>query len=132
MVTERKSKEEEVIGRRLRVQQPGIGDEWLEGKTSAFDPETGRYAILYYSGIIEYHVLEDIHYEWKNDQGQKPVEKLDLKTGKVLATFDSVTDAAVSVSLPGISAGNIAGVCRNRHRSSCGFFWRYKGSDDLP
>jgi hypothetical protein len=136
MVTERKSKEEEVIGRRLRVQQPGIGDEWLEGKINAFDPETGRHAILYDSGTIEYHVLEDIYYEWKNDQGQKPVEKLDLKTGKVLATFDSVTDAAASVSLPGISThvntGLVARVCRKQQRSSCGFFWRYKGSDDLP
>lgn len=130
MLRERKSAAEEIIGKRLRVQQPGNRDEWLEGKISSFHSKTGKHEILFDCGTIERHNLEDIRYEWKNDQGQKPVEQLDLKTGQVLATFDSISNAAASVGAS--EPGHIVAVCMGRYKSSGGFFWRYKGSGALP
>lgn len=128
LLREPKRAEEVMVGKRLRVQQLG-NIEWLEGKIDAFYYETGEHTILYDNGSVERRKLEDTQYEWKNDQGQKPVEQLGLKTGDVLATFDSISDAATSV---GCRAGNITGVCTGQYRSSSGFFWRYKGSDALP
>ena len=61
----------------------------------------------------------------------KPVEKLDLLTGAVLATFPSIAAATISLGLDpkrhGI-ADNLAG----RLKSAYGFFWRLAGSKDLP
>jgi len=130
VLKEPKSAEEEMVGKRLRVQQPGNRDEWLEGKVEDFHSETGKHEILFDNGTMEQHKLEDIRYEWKNDQGQKPVEQLDLKTEKILATFNSISDAAASLSLS--NSGGISRVCMGQCRSSSGFFWRYKGSDALP
>lgn len=128
---ERKSEEEKVVGKRLRVNQPDDNHEWLEGKIAAFNVETGKHEILFDSGRVKHADLNDLDYEWKNDQGQKPVEKLDLKTGQVLATFAS-TSAAACASGDLTRASRIVAVCGGRYKSSHGFFWRYKGSENLP
>eukprot|EP00978_Attheya_sp_CCMP212_P009562 scaffold22653_cov53-Attheya_sp.AAC.4 len=130
MLKEPKSAEEAMVGKRLRVLQPGNRDEWLEGKIEAFHSETGKHEIRFDNGTMEQRKLEDIRYEWKNDQGKNPVEQLDVKTGEVLATFNSISSAAASV--PGSRPSAIASVCTGRCKSSFGFFWRYKGSDALP
>lgn len=130
MLTKPKSASEAVVGKRLRILQRDANNQWLEGKVTAFDAANGLHEISFDRGTIEHHNLEAIQYEWKNDQGQKPVEKLDRKTGEVLASFKSVTDAGKVVGATRISA--IVGVCNGRVRSSAGFFWRYEGSDALP
>lgn len=55
------------------------------------------------------------------------VEMLDLKTGKVLREFSSVTEASIEMS---ISSGNISAVCKmNAGRTQAGGYgWRYKSS----
>ena len=131
MLTKRKSIDEEIIGRRLRVKQTGNAHEWLEGKINAFDSDTGRHEILYDNGTIEHCKLSEIVYKWKNDQGQKAVEQLDLKTGEVIATFSSMADAIDHLG-DSASKSHISAVCTGRCKSSSGFFWRYKGSDALP
>lgn len=112
--------EEEIVGKRLRVQSPpGTGD-WLEGKIESFNPNTGKHMIHFDNGVLENHKLEDICYEWKNDQGQKPVEKLDLKTGEVLATFKSLTEAAANLGVshrPSLINSCLRGRSRHSHQS---------------
>ena len=130
MLKEQKSAEETVVGKRLRVQQAVGGNEWLEGKIVAFHSNTGKHEILLDCGITKYYKLKEIKYEWKNDQGQKPIEQLDLKTGEVLATFDSISDALAHVGSDSVSA--ISSVLNGHQPSRFGYFWRYKGSNALP
>jgi len=122
----------EFVRRRLRVlqqtQQPE-GSDWLEGHLSSYNVITKEYEIVYDCGRIERRKLDDITYEWKNDQGQKPVEQLDLRTGQLLRTFKSISDAALTIrSQP----GQIFAVCAGRSCSAKGYFWRYKGSNANP
>lgn len=131
LLREKKSDDEAVIGKRLRVHKQRGSHEYLEGVINSFDTSSGIHEIRYDCGAIEHLKLTETEYEWKNDQGQKPVEKLDLETGIVLETFDSITQAAHSIG-PSARPINIISVCQGRYRSSCGFFWRYKGSDAQP
>ena len=77
----------------------------------------------------------------------KPVEKLCLKTGKVLATFVSAVDALKDLVAAGVipvgwlekrkaqGAGLDSGIgetCRLERISAYGFFWRYVGSTNVP
>lgn len=128
MLREEQPEGMEFVGKRLRIHQPG-GDDWLEGQLTSYDADSKEYQVVYDCGKIEHRKLDDLSFEWKNDQGQKPVEKLDLKTGKVLLTFNSLSEAAKSVNSLGTS---IHAVCAGRCRSAKGFFWRYKGSDAMP
>ena len=130
LLRRRKSAEMEMVGKRIRIQQVESSFEWLEGKITDFNSATGEHEFLFDCGTIQCHRLNNITYEWKNDQGQKSVEQLDLKTGKVLATFESIVDAATSTSTG--QANNITGVCYGRIPTSNGYFWRFKGSDALP
>jgi hypothetical protein len=57
------------------------------------------------------------------------VEKLDLVTGEVLASFGSVKEAAASV---GSRTSPICTVLKGNQSSCKGFFWRYCGSSELP
>lgn len=83
MLKEPKRAEEKLVGKRLRVRQPpGEAVEWLEGKIYSFDPETLQFEIRYDCGTTERSRLRDLQYELKNDQGQKPVEQLDLRLRK--------------------------------------------------
>ena len=59
-----------------------------------------------------------------------PIEQLCMKTGDVLAEFKSVADARVHVGAnQGCSLGAVAD---GRSQSAVGFFWRWKGSTNLP
>lgn len=117
-----------IVGKRLRVKQADRS--WLEGKIKSFFSDSGEHEILFDCGRMERRCLEDIEYEWKNDRGQKPIEQLNLETGQVLATFDSISDATRSI--PNASATRVTAVCTGRYKSSNGYFWRYKGSTELP
>ncbi|CAJ1960340.1 unnamed protein product [Cylindrotheca closterium] len=119
---------EAVVGKRLRIKQ-GDG-KWLEGKIKSFRSDSGEHEIEFDSGKTERHRLEHLEYEWKNDQGQKPIEQLDLQTGQILNTFDSISDA--SRGIEDASASRITAVCKGRYNSAHGYFWRYKGSTALP
>jgi len=123
-----KTTEEKFVGKRLRVRKRDEG--WIEGRINAFINDTGNHEIIYDCGFIERVALRDLQYEWKNDNGQKAIEKLDLKTGKVLQAFSSITEAAASVG--GIKISSIVAVCKGKYLSSSGFFWRYKGANVLP
>jgi len=125
----KKSPDEQIIGKRIRIKQVETDGTWLEGTVNSFHSKTGKHEIIFDCGSIEHHKLETIQYEWKNDQRQKPIEQLDLKTGQVLATFKSISDAAALVET---HPTHIVSVCMGRIRSRSGFFWRYKGSDALP
>mmetsp|Transcript_17504 Transcript_17504/g.43015 ORF Transcript_17504/g.43015 Transcript_17504/m.43015 type:complete len:768 (-) Transcript_17504:777-3080(-) len=117
-----------VIGKRLRIKQGD--DNWLEGKVKSFCSSSGDHEIVFDCGTIERHCLAHIEYEWKNDQGQKPIEQLDSKTGEILNTFDSIADAARSI--PNGVGSRISLVLVGTYKSSHGYFWRYKGSTALP
>lgn len=123
--------EETLINKRIRVFRPDDEHDWLDGQITAFVAPTGKHEITFDSGTVVYHHLTSIKYEWKNDQGQKPVEQLDLKTGKVLGTFESISAAAKHINAPE-TVTRITAVCQGKYKSSGGFFWRFKGSDAMP
>lgn len=52
----------------------------------------------------------------------KQVDKLDVKTMKVVCTYNTAKDAGVSV---GISSSNIVAVCNGRRRVAAGYCWQY-------
>ncbi|CAB9504040.1 expressed unknown protein [Seminavis robusta] len=132
MLREKATAQEEVLGKRLSIRQPaGSEFEWLEGKINAFNSQAGKFEILYDSGETIHCRLEDIQYKWKNDSGQKPVEQLDLKTGQVLASFQSLSEASASLDPP-CHPTRIAAVCHGRVRAAHGFFWRFQGSSNQP
>ena len=62
---------------------------------------------------------------------RKPVQQLCLDTGAIIATFASMTEAAVA---NGIDSGSIGKCCNGCMGvlSAGGFGWRFQGSDRLP
>ena len=80
----------------------------------------------------------------KENPNCKPVERLSLSTGKVLKEYPSILKMKGVMSLErwnkarekgwGICS-DISEVCRTEATgriSACGFFWRYKGSNNAP
>lgn len=61
------------------------------------------------------------------------VEKVDKRTGEVVAVYESVNEAARAIGHPG-GAGNICNVINGKNKSAYGFVWRYAEPDlsDLP
>lgn len=51
------------------------------------------------------------------------VQKIDLSTGEVIATFESLHEAERQT---GIYSSNICGVCLGKKKSAGGYFWKYK------
>ena len=51
-----------------------------------------------------------------------PVEQLDLKTGKVISRYGSISTAAKAVD---VHKTGISKCCRGLYRCSAGFGWRY-------
>ena len=51
-----------------------------------------------------------------------------VETGKVLAEFQSQTEAGKSVG----GSSSINSVCNGHCHTAGGYFWRFKGSDRLP
>jgi len=60
---------------------------------------------------------------------KKTIEKLSIESGQVLATYESITEAANSV---GVSPSSLWCAVRGSTRTCRGFFWREKGSTALP
>lgn len=61
-----------------------------------------------------------------------PVEKLDYETGDLLESFDSLADAKRAIGMKP-NCGHIRDVCEGyRRKKSRGFFWRWRGSSNLP
>merc|ERR1711988_1152000 len=85
VVKKRKNFDEQVVGKRVYIRRSTSDDECLDGKIKEFDPTTGKHEVLFDCGITEHFDLDNTEYKLKNDQGQKPIEKLDLKSGEVLA-----------------------------------------------
>lgn len=113
-----------LIGKQLQVKQDN--NSWLEGKITNFCSESGEHEIWFDCGIIERRSLEHIEFKWMLHRKKKPVEQLDLRTGQVLASFDSIAHAARSIANGHADA--ISAVCTGRAQSASGYFWRYKGS----
>lgn len=131
MIKSPQREEESIIGKRLRVKNPeNCNSDWIDGQIHSYDTKTGKHEIIYDNDTAVHVYLKDLDYEWKNDQGQKAIEKLDLETGEVLESFNSISDAAASI--PGASTTRLTAVCKGRYQSSSGFFWRYKGSQNFP
>ena len=73
---------------------------------------------------------EFLGYKWafvgneyiKKDYSAKPVCQIDLKTGAVLKTFSSISEAAKSVNG---DMSYISKVCRGIQHSSKGYGWKY-------
>ena len=58
----------------------------------------------------------------KRYSANKSVQMLDKKTGELLATFPSITEAE---RVTGINQGNISTCCNGKRKSAGGYIWRY-------
>jgi hypothetical protein len=68
---------------------------------------------------------------WGKSSGDqdKPVEQMDLETGKVINVFRS---AKAAYQKTGTRRSSICAVCAGRYKSANGYFWRHVGSDVIP
>lgn len=55
-------------------------------------------------------------------RAKRAVQKIDLKTNKIIETFESASEAA---SVVGVSSTSIYNVCKGKTKTSCGFGWSY-------
>lgn len=53
----------------------------------------------------------------------KPIQQLDLKTGLIIATYPSLTEASLSI---GIHWSTISNVAKGRGKTAGGYGWRYQ------
>lgn len=53
----------------------------------------------------------------------KPIQQLDMKTGLIIATYPSLTEAGLSI---GIYKGNISNVAKGRGKTAGGYGWKYQ------
>ena len=53
----------------------------------------------------------------------KPVEMYDLKSGRLLCTFNSLTECS---RLTGFDDSTISMACRGQYKKAYGYIWRYK------
>lgn len=53
----------------------------------------------------------------------KPVEMYDLKSGRLLCTFNSLTECS---RLTGFDDSTISKACRGQYKKAYGYIWRYK------
>ena len=62
--------------------------------------------------------------KWRNSNQSKmtPVEQIDVATGKMVARFNSASDASRTT---GIDASSIAKCCRGKRKIAGNFHWRY-------
>ena len=104
----------------------------MEGKLCAYCPVTEKHTIKYDAGDGVLVHLKDLEYDFKNDSGRKPVEKLSLETGEVLQTFPSVSEASQDIGLEQGQYSRISAVLRGLISNCSGYFYRYQGSKALP
>lgn len=64
--------------------------------------------------------------------GTYAVEQLCLETGDILATFDSIYDAKRALGGLNVQTDKINSVCCGKRDQAYGYFWRKKGSIDMP
>lgn len=112
---------ESCISKRILVFDDS-NNKWHEGKVMVYDKKSKKFKISFDGDRIEYHRLEEIRYEWKNDEWQKPIELVDIHTKEILTTFKTATDAYFALSIPDLSSISILGEKKNFN----GFFLRYK------
>ena len=55
----------------------------------------------------------------------KKINKIDIKTNKILKTYSSITDAGIDVSESKNNNANISKALNKKTKSSCGFKWEY-------
>ena len=55
----------------------------------------------------------------------KKINQIDIKTNKILNTFDSIGDATRKLHLLLTSKTNISACCRGKRTTSCGFKWQF-------
>lgn len=53
----------------------------------------------------------------------KAVQMIDLKSGEVICTFPSISEASRQMK---ISSGNISAVCKNERKQAGGYYWKYE------
>jgi HNH endonuclease family protein len=53
----------------------------------------------------------------------KPIQQLDMKTGLIIATYPSLTEAGLSI---GIYKGNISRVAKGKRKTAGGYGWKYQ------
>ena len=120
----------------MQVWWPG-DKRYYSGRVASFVAREGAHVIHYDDGDKLTHRLDKEKVRWIDQErvaygrfGEIEVEQLCLKTGKVLATFASVSSASRHVGCASIS--QVSAVLRKRQHSAGGFFWRYKGTSTLP
>ena len=74
------------------------------------------------------------HIDVPSDDREKPVDQLDPKTGKVIATFTSAAEASRAVKSPRtkrlVNASKIAAVCNGKAKTAGTFGWRRRENRD--
>lgn len=55
----------------------------------------------------------------------KPILKLDIKTKEKISEFDSITNAAKSISDKKCVVGNISACAKGKSNSAYGYIWKY-------
>lgn len=55
----------------------------------------------------------------------KPIQQLDMKTGLIIATYPSLTEASLSI---GIHWSNISMAARGKYKTAGGYGWRYQNN----
>ena len=58
------------------------------------------------------------------EQQQKAVAMIDIKTNEIIKTFKSTREAARFINKPD-SSSNISGVCRGKRKTAYGYKWQY-------
>lgn len=72
------------------------------------------------NGLFKPSIAKAKHARW--EQQRQPVHKVDIKTGEILETFKSATEAARSIGLK--TASNIFAVIKGKRSHCHGFKWK--------
>jgi len=120
---------EENVNRRLRIKLKSQNNRWEEGVVQRYLPQKGKYSIRLDNGHVEKVALDRVKHLFRDDEGNEPVQKLCLESGKVLKWYPSVGDAAKDTKT---DSDRIMQVLQNGLPSAKGCFWRYADSNALP
>ena len=71
----------------------------------------------------QFHTLSEDVVQKSTYNAKKPVKQIDIKTGKVLAIFESI--GAAGKALNQSNAYKISEVCKGKRKSAYGYFWQY-------
>jgi hypothetical protein len=90
----------------------------------AYLVEKGEYVYAKNKPIVSDETRKRISESCMGNTGNKPVIKYDLN-GNQLATYDSITEAAVAFESKA-SPANISAACRGVQKTAYGFVWKFK------